>query len=443
MSLIQAGDRNLVEYAYPEGEERERTPLIALLVAVFIVMSTSVAPLPTWNLIVKGIGGVLALSFLVYALRTRFRLSPELLLYAGWTLWCLAAVLAGTAYPQIFWESWSTIVNICVAIFILTLCTNSRRTLSINLFSLLLAAGFVASYSVFTGEFRIGEGEGKRVAGIALNSNSFGFLVLLASIVLAYLWMVQRRGKGLGRPILIAGMILFGLAIVATGSRKSVAGLVFFYIAWAWFCYRKEMTQKPGVLLGVIAGLLFGGVVMVFALQGSVVAKRFGYTFEALHGERAKETGEERVFLYKEGFRVAAEHPFVGVGVRGFLARARVRSMTHSDPMEVLTSSGIPGLLMYGSILVVLWVRAGKIAKYSDDPLEVKIAQLIRAVILTMFLLSLGRTNYGAKDYWVVMGSFIGWSHAIWLKLRERMELGTLGSPAGEQEMALSQYQRW
>jgi hypothetical protein len=91
---------------------QERTPLIILLVAIFIIASGTVATLAFWNNVTKAIGGVLALAFLIRAMRTQFRLCPEVILYGAWVTWALAALLAGNAYPQVFWYPWSSIVLI-------------------------------------------------------------------------------------------------------------------------------------------------------------------------------------------------------------------------------------------------------------------------------------------------------------------------------------------
>jgi len=402
-----------------EEDPYKRTPLIAFLVAIFIVASGTVATLPFWNNITKVIGGVLAFAFLVRAMRTQFRVCPEVILYGTWVTWALAALLAGNAYPMRFWYPWTTIVLTWVAFLILALSTETRRMLSINLAAFVIAAAIVGFHSVVTGEYRQAEVEEGRVAGMALNSNTFGFRMLLATVALAYLWLLPMRTRSLAKAIILVGMAFSGLGTIASGSRKAVLGLAAFYLLWVFFCYRKDMARRPSILLGILLGFGLGGVVFTVAARESVVGTRLMRTYKAMAGERTKEGGGERIDIYKRAFWVLGQHPFVGVGMGHFEVYSGGPG-SHSDLMGVATATGLPGLILYSSIIMIMWRRAGQVAKYTDDPTTAKIAQLMRATLIVMVLVALGRYNYNSKEYWVVMGSFIGYTHAVWLDIKAR-----------------------
>jgi O-antigen ligase len=409
-----------VQDTWQQEAAHERTPLIIALVAIFIVASCTVGELTFWHNVTKAIGAVLAFAFLIQAMRKQFRVCPEVILFGSWVVWALVPLLAGNAYPQLFWSAWSTVVLTWVAFLILAQSTETHRILSINLIAFLVAAVIVGMYSVVTGEFRRAELEGGRVEGMALNSNTFGFRMLLATIALAYLWVLPMRTRKLAKIIIIVGMVLSGLATIASGSRKALLGLVAFYILWVFFCYRKEMVRRPSMLLGVLLSLGIGGVALVYTVQESVVGQRLEQTYKGLTGQYSRESGMERVVVYKKAFVVLGEHPFVGVGLASFRIYAGSKIGCHSDLMDVATTTGVPGLILYSCIFVIMWWRAGRVAKYSDDPLAVRIAQLFQATLIVMVLEGLGRYNYSSKEYWVVMGSFIGYTHAVWQDIKAR-----------------------
>lgn len=422
----------IAEDQWGEAEVAGQTSLIAVMVAVFIVAASTVAALPVWNYLVKGIGVLLGFAFFTRAFRTQFRPCAELLLYGTWAMWCLAPLVAGLAYPIVFWETWFTVLQIWVLLLILSMSTDSRRVLSINLTAFVVAAIIVGGYSVLTGEYAQAGAERKRVAGIALNSNAFAYRMLLGTIALAYLWMVQSRFRLMTKGLLIAIMAFFAMGVLVSGSRKAILGLALFYLLWVWFCYRKEMLHRPGMLLVIVLGLSLGGLAFGMVLRGSVGERRLLATYKALSGQSTKEGGEERILLYKEAMAMVAEHPFVGVGLQGFTVRSSRHLMTHSELMEVATASGVPGVLIYFGITVALWLRTSRILRRTDDPLVAKIVRLIRASIVVLLLVALGRDNYISKDYWVVVASFIGYTHALWQDLKGR---GRYLSPGGTEGM--------
>jgi O-antigen ligase len=254
-----------------------------------------------------------------------------------------------------------------------------------------------------------------------MNSNAFGYRMLLGTIALAYLWMVPSRFRTLMKGLIIACMAFFALGVLASGSRQGILGLVLFYIAWVWFCYRKEMLHRPSIFLGAVFGLTLGGLVFGTLLSKSAGGERLLSTYKMLSGEQTKGGGETRITLYKAAWAAVAAHPFVGIGPSGFLARVSGKLMTHSEYMEVATMSGLPGAVMYFSITVALWLRTSWILRHTDDPLVVRITRLVRATIAVLLLSALFRCNYYSKEYWVVMASFIGYTHAVWLDIKARV----------------------
>jgi len=325
--------------------------------------------------------------------------------------------MKGPMNPARFWEGWFTIVQTGMLVVILVGLVENRRWLSLCLGSLLCATAIVGAYSVFSGEWRLAEKSGERVASLALNSNAFGYGMFLATMSLAYLWTAQPAARPVRRVLLIAGMVAVAMAIWASGSRKAVLAMTLFYPMWIWFCYRKEMLRRFGVFLLVAAAMGGGAVALKLGMADSALGERFGETWEVVTGKRSKGGGLERLLLYREAIQVFIENPVLGIGMGQFVYRSSILRMSHSEYMEVATGSGLPGLILYLSIAVVFWRRCGRIVRWSSDPNEVRLARLFRVCLVVLLLLALGRPNYTSKEYWVFMASLIGYTVAVHRRL--------------------------
>lgn len=403
----------------PEIKPIDRASGMWPIVAVFIVFSCSVAYQDTWNYVVKGLGVILLLSFLTRSVSARVSVMPELYCYASLICWSVTAVLFSSPNSPIFWAKFTTMVQICIMALIIASFSFPGKALSINLLAFLVAACIVSGYSILTGENLAAEG-GARAASLT-GINGFGYLMMLETIAIAYFWMLPTRGKWVKRIILVCLMLVSMQSAFSSGSRKSVMGLALFYVLWVWFCYRKELLRRPLMIVGifVMGAVLFVGARYFMSRTSS--SDRFERTVDLFHGEATKGGGEERLELYKEGFRVLKTSPIVGVGLDNFVLHNSMALMTHSDFMEILVDTGIPGLLLYGGIYVFLWRRAGKIAKLTQerDLVQFRIARLIRAALVVIVLTSLGRPNYDSKETWVLLSCFIGYSFQLYKRLEK------------------------
>jgi O-antigen ligase len=88
--------------------------------------------------------------------------------------------------------------------------------------------------------------------------------------------------------------------------------------------------------------------------------------------------------------------------------------MVHSEYGDVAVSTGLVGLAIYMTIFVVFFLRAWKIRRHVPDPVAVRTSGLILAFLVIVLLLDFGRWNFSEKDSWIVFGSLIGYSNAVW-----------------------------
>ena len=405
---------------------RERIPPFAVLAGLFIVGAVAFASIPGLNYIVKGMGAVLAITYVFHAFHRRTRIAGEVYAYFIWVIWVSVTGPLVITSSFLFWSKWQTVVQILILVVILSGFTENRKILSFNLLMFLLAAFIIGGMSFMTGEYQRAEKTGERVGSIALGSNGFGLVMLMATACMAYFWMQPSRlVRGLKYGLLIPGMAVAGVSVVLSGSRKSLLGLVLFYVAWLFFCYRKEVLRSGRTLLVIVLGLGVGGYGMYRVLSGSEIAKRMSRSWESvITGRHVTDSGSIRIELYREAGRIISENPIMGVGLDHYRVFSPGHLVAHSEYAEIAADTGLVGAAIYFLWYIFLWRRAGKIAKWSPDVTERRNAGLIRAVILVLLALGFGAWFYSSKFAWVIMGSFIGYSNAVWGRIRSERAAG-------------------
>jgi O-antigen ligase len=316
--------------------------------------------------------------------------------------------------------------------------TDNRRVLTLNFIMFLVGAVIVGGYSVATGEYRLAESGRGRVASLAMNANSFAWIMLLATVGLAYLWMVPTRLSSLKYLILGLGMTSAGIAAILSGSRTQLIGIAFFYLCWMWFCYRRLLLRSPARALVVMAALAGMGFLFVTYLERSGTMERFTNLGQALQGRVTSGAAFTRIHLYREGWNIFLQHPFTGIGLGNFRWFSPSALSAHSEYMEILCNTGAPGFVLYFAVLLVLWRRTGKVLRYSQDESARRIASLTRALIATVMLTNLGQWNYYDKAYWIVFGSLIGYTNAVWYDLKTYM-----GAESGASDAGLAPASAW
>jgi O-antigen ligase len=344
--------------------------------------------------------------------------------------WALTGVFVAVS-GYLFWSQWATIFQIWVLLVIISGLTFAQRLLSFNLVWFLVAAFLLGGYSFVTGEFRRAATEGtvERVAGLAMNANQFGWIMLLATVAMAYFWMLPTRARALKYTVLSLGMAAAGVATVLSGSRKALIGLAVFYVLWLWFCYRRDALRRPVVMAMALGVLAVGALLMAQFAREMPVAQRFQETWDAFTGKRMGGGGMNRLDLYGIAWRLFLKSPVVGVGMDNFRLYSG-GAVAHSEYAEIAADTGLVGFVLYFAVFVVLWRRCGRIIKEHPDPLAVRVAGLARALLIVVMILNLGRYNYMDKPAWIVFGSLIGYTSAVRQSWRAQQASAAPAAPA-------------
>lgn len=410
--------------------EAQRMSFLAIPVLAFVVLVVSSASKYPWNYIIQISGAVLAMWFLIRSITARIRLSPEVVMYLAWLLWSMTALIAG-ANLALYKTSAITIFKMLVLIFIVSGFTSSRKTLTLNMAAFAIGSFLLLSNGVLTGSFNVALEEGGRATGMAMNPNGFGRIMVSATAVLAYFWMMPSR-FGMFKYVLVTlGMLATGMGTILSGSRFAILGLATFYLLWIWICYRKEVLRRSSVLLVVVLGLSLGSVGFVSMIGRTAAASRFEQTWRRLTGQTVSGGSAGRIQVYKEAALVIVHNPIFGVGLNNFILYSSMGNVAHSEYTEIAADTGIPGAVIYFMIYVLLWRRAGKIAKLSPDPCAVRIAKLIRVFLLVTLFLGLGAPNYYSKPTWILLASFIGYTSAALPRRSDQVVYGSTDVSSG------------
>ena len=347
---------------------------ISLVVGLFLIGAVSVSNLEGFSTVVKMIGGYLAIAYVIRMTRSpNVRIPGEAWFYLAWMLWAGTGAFVALV-PFVVLDFMQTLFLIWAMIVIIAGLTGNRKVLSFNFAMFLIAAVIVGGYSLATGEFTKAAASGQartavladqtRVAGLALNANAFAVLMLMTTVVLAYFWMMppRRLNPTLKKTVLLLALFACAIAVVLSGSRKGIGGLVLFHLFWLWFCYRHVLARRILVLLGVLLVFTIGGVLVTVLAMNTRLGARLeqvwtGYSDSGISGS----LGQSRSELYREAFVMVGENPLMGVGLGHFRIRSRFLKASHSEYAEVISTTGVVGAFIYFGWYVVLWRRTGRI----------------------------------------------------------------------------------
>ncbi len=422
------------------GQPEPRPGLAVLLTVPFIVCLVALARVPGVNYAVKAFGVILALAYAVRCLQERIRPSGEVWLYLAWLLWAGATGAVVATVPELFRTKLGTLLQIWVLLFIFSGYTNSKKTLSIHLGAFLVATAVICGQAYVTGDFAMaseGRDMGARVAGLVKNANVFGLVMLMGIGCLAYFWMRVDRRRWMRYVLFLPMGATFGVAIIASGSRKIFLATLLFFLLWVFFCYRKELLKRMSVFLGVTLLVFVGGGLLIGLAGRTVLGERLLKSWEAFRtgDEDVRGSGANRLEFYRVAFRLIRENPVAGVGLDNYRAHnpALGYKPAHTEYLEIAADTGLVGALVYLPWYVVLLRRTHRIRKHTADPDVYRTSGLILAVMYVIMVLNLGMWVYDSKIRWVILASFIGWTHTQW----QRVQASTTAADDPAQQQAL------
>lgn len=304
-----------------------------------------------------------------------------------------------------FWDQIKTVFQILGLIFAISGFAMVFGSIRSILYTIIISVFVLDVYSFFTRNFGITINDPLalvRISSYLHNPNSFAFYNILG--VFALLFVMKKQKGNLHK---IAGYLLtifFAFAIVYSVSQKSFLGLIVLVFTWVWFCFRKRVTRKSNFLLLIlIVGFLL--TLTYFTINKTYLGVRLQ---SSLVGEES--SLQDRIILYQEGWTMFLSNPLTGVGIANFIIHSALHYYAHSDYMEVLSTTGIVGFLLYFPIFPVLWRRINRIQQRSRNPVVIYEMGLFKAFIVTLLFIAFGRPNFIDINAMFILASLIGYS---------------------------------
>jgi O-antigen ligase len=386
----------------------------SLLLIPFIVGLLTISYFEGLSKIMILYGFVLAGAFSIYFLYHRLRLQPEVIVYFAWVLWSLSGVFVAID-KDLYLEKLLTVIQVSALIFLVSGIVSLKRNISVFMLTIVIGGLIVLLSSFYTGEFLdVAQSEtGERAAGFVQNANGFAYNLLFVVYAVFYFW--DRKSSLLWRILLTSILAASALGIVYSGSRNGIIGFTAFILLWWYFCHKKKLPKNPLRLFIVLLILLVGiSYSANYVLSKTYLGKRIQIQY--IEDSSSSQT---RFQLYKEGFNMILHNPIFGVGLDNF----RVLSTglySHSNYIEIASTTGIVGFVIYFTIFPILWRRLNRIRSMYYEPHSSYIIGLLKAAILTMLIQSFATVNYYSKITWVFLAAAIGYS---WSEERTLLKL--------------------
>jgi len=278
----------------------------------------------------------------------------------AWFLWALITSIYATnvdiAFAKIITLLQLFVLSVAIYSIIVSLRTSTPFWVT------LILATIIACIVTLTNPEKFISWNG-RIAGPLGNANLFG--VVLTSSLAASLAYAATTKSFVPRIALLAVSLFLFYMISETGSRKAMIGSILVIVTVSAVVLnhvRKTNTAK--FLLASVAGVLLviGGITYLASSQHINRFDRVASALVAGDVSHADGSLQHRARFAKLAVEQTAKHPILGIGLDNFqdidLGFFRnPNTYSHSNYLEVMVSTGIPGLVLYCSIYVVLLIK--------------------------------------------------------------------------------------
>jgi len=377
-----------------DAKERKNRLLKRWNAFIFLVffLIIVVARFPMFNQMINKVAAPVFSAVFVFQFRHLLRKLPaEYFLFAGFLVWSLSGYPVALEKGY-YIEYFTLIFQIFILMLVVVAHAKLQKNLAVFHSVYMINALVFFLTSIFTGEvtsLRPGDVSG-RVFGLIVSPNGYGYIMLLAGVS-ALLNMARKRHRtGLNLFYLMVTAVAT-LGIIWSGSRKAFLGWVIFACIWVM------MNLGANILRNIFAGV---GVLMIslalwFGVQYILEETIMGERFHKLEREDSV-LGRNRAILYRESVEVFKDHPLVGVGLSNFQVYSKLGGYTHSDYMEVLTNTGIPGLILYLGLYVVIINRLLKSIRFALYRQQMIHTLNMLSFLLIYLMMGFGRPNFNS-----------------------------------------------
>ena len=404
------------------GQSAARSPkmrFIAFLWPVFYISVFTVGRVEQWTQpIIWGGGGFVAL-LTVWSRGYRLRGTPrEAFLLAAFLCWALLGLAQVVDFDE--YRSYFKLVVEMLGMVAL-LGTVIRKSGYVNaLWWAFLAVAIYNTAVIFVGgPLQIGgvSGHVVRARGITDNPNGLAFLCFMG--ILGALALAGEKPSLTVKVVAAAGAFVSLCGILAAGSRGAYFVLVLALLLWPLLCIESRARSK---LVPIVATVVAG--VALYCMIGWIqVETNLGERTTRLFAGQDS-SGETRLDLILEGLKLTRKQPFTGVGLGQFGIASRMDMYAHNEWVELLSTTGIPGFLLFMSVYWSAWRRLSKAIRKARDPIlryRINFARMTLIILVTAG--AVFRPNFFSVDTMFLLAMIVGVSW--WAKDQTLVETAT------------------
>jgi len=352
--------------------------------------------------------------------RRPFLFAPEAILLISWLCYSLLPSLGAQNIDLAFIRMRQMLQIIVLMLLSINVMLWYGRT---AIFALVFSCSAVLAYIASLAGFGFGIIDDSllqelnseiRIVGTQGNANQFGMLCLLAQLA-AVFFGVQAE-KALARLTAGLAFALLGVAVIHTGSRTALVGMVVivFGLVWVFRAWRIRYLTHAVLMIGVL-GLVGTGTYLVLEENDTIRARMDSYLenegimerYNALMGpfvnsgdldsvaEHDRSTSI-RADLMKDAWNAAVDAP-LGLGLDNF--RVIAYSYAHSNYFELLATTGFPGLALYMAIYISMLGRLLVFARHRNETKA--LVRVFAISIATLMITDIAHVSYGDKQLWL------------------------------------------
>lgn len=209
-----------------------------------------------------------------------------------------------------------------------------------------------------------------------------GVLSGMGVLILLYYLLKKNRFK----PWFLILLLLNAAGLYAARSKAAFAGTLIFALLIIFSFILTRLEKKKRFIVLMTAGVVAAGVVMLTFVIRNPIKAAFDYSL------RKDPYALNRIDIWKMSLTIFKDHPLTGVGLDNFPEVSRrynfkqtrgpanyfkLPRITHNDYLQLMTETGIPGLLI---ILALFYFLVKKI--FSSSLLDLNISKILILYLL-------------------------------------------------------------
>ena len=339
------------------------------------------------------------------------RIPVPIVLYICWVLLAVISTVLGPMNPEAR-VTCVTLVKVAVVTCLLSIIVRTPRQLT-QISVIIICSFFITVIlnrdDIATIRDAMAAGiltDSSRLDGTMGNANVFG-MYAVAVCWLGILLILTASGTLV--RLLALPAIPLGVAIALwTQSRKAILAIpLSVAMALILFVATQPRGQSMRIWVRKHVLIITTGVGLMAIATLLVLHSPYGSRVRDLLSGKTDESAARRADMARTGMRLWTRCPILGAGLHRF----RIYygdSYSHSTPIEVLTSTGLIGLTVYFSALILLVTRIFVLTKTAidDDVLRAGIVVAVSTLLFSLF--NLFAVMHSDRLLWPLIGGFSG-----------------------------------